>query len=479
MNAGVVNRRMIALWQRLGTRFMPFADAATVDMPLSKLLRLALFQVSAGCVLVLLTGTLNRVLIVELDVSVALVSAAVAIPVLVAPMRLFFGHRSDTYRSVLGWRRVPYVWLGSLLQFGGLAIMPFALLLLQSQIQGPDWAGPVAVAGAFILTGFGLHMAQTAGLALASDLVPQENRPRVVALLYFMMLAGMIAAAGIYSLLLTDFSPMRLIQVVQGTAVLVIAFNVISIWKQEARDPRRTALDRATQGFMEALREYRSDPGVVRLLLAVGVGSAAFGMQDILLEPYGGEILGMSVGQTTLLTGLWAAGTMLGFAWAGHSLQRGAQMHRVAGRGLLIGIGAFSAVILASPLQLTGLFYAGAAAVGLGGGLFAVSTMLAAMSVSGRAQNGIVVGAWGAVQATAIGTGLLVAGLLKNTVNELALSGTLGEAMNTSAAGYLVVYQTEIVLLFVCLAIIGPLSGRRYAREERNDMRFGLAEMPG
>ena len=479
MSVGVVNRRMIAFWQKLGTRFMPFADAATVDVPLSKLLRLALFQVSAGCVLVLLTGTLNRVLIVELGVSVALVSAAVAIPVLVAPMRLFFGHRSDTYRSVLGWRRVPSVWLGSLLQFGGLAIMPFALLLLQSQTLGPSWAGPVAVAAAFMLTGFGLHMAQTAGLALASDLVPRNKRPRVVALLYFMMLAGMIGASGGYSLLLADFNPMRLIQVIQGTAVFVIAVNVVAIWKQEARDPRRTALDRVTQGFIEALRDYRSDPGVMRLLLAVGVGSAAFSMQDILLEPYGGEILGLGVSQTTLLTGLWAAGTMLGFAWAGHALQHGAEMHRVAGRGLLIGIAAFSAVILASPLQMIGLFYAGAAAIGLGGGLFAVSTMLAAMSVSGTAQNGIVVGAWGAVQATAIGVGLMVAGLLKDGINGLARNGMLGEAMNTDAAGYMVVYQIEIVLLFVCLAIIGPLSGRRYARTEQGDRRFGLAEMPG
>ena len=84
MMLNAANRKMIALWQKAGTRFMPFADAASDDVPLSRLLRLALFQVSAGCVLVLLTGTLNRVLIVELGVSVALVSAVVAIPVLAA-----------------------------------------------------------------------------------------------------------------------------------------------------------------------------------------------------------------------------------------------------------------------------------------------------------------------------------------------------------------------------------------------------------
>lgn len=479
MTLNAVNRRMIATWQRLGPRFMPFADAASAELPLARLLRLALFQVSAGCVLVLLTGTLNRVLIVELGVSVALVSAVVAIPVLAAPLRLLFGYRSDTYRSVLGWRRVPYVWLGSLLQFGGLAIMPFALLLLQSQTLGPSWAGPAGTALAFLLTGFGMHMAQTAGLALASDLAPADKRPRVVALLYVMLLLGMIGASGAYSLLLAEFSPKLLIQVIQGTAVFTIAINVVAIWKQEARDPARTAHGRAVPGFFKALAEYRGDPGTLRLLLAVAIGSAAFSMQDILLEPYGGEILGMSVGETTLLTGLWACGTLAGFGLAARSLDRGVQMHRVAGRGLVVGVFAFSAVIFAAPLQSTVLFAAGAAAVGLGGGLFAVGTMLAAMAVSERSDSGIVVGAWGAVQASAIGASLLLGGVIKNAVNEFALSGRLGEALASAEAGYLFVYHLEVGLLFACLVVLGPLTGQRERRADGRRMQFGLAEMPG
>jgi len=464
MSMSAANAKMIGFWQKLGTRYMPFADAASVELPLARLLRLALFQISVGCVLVLLNGTLNRVMIVELGVAVELVSAAIAIPVLAAPLRLFFGYRSDAHRSVLGWRRVPYIWLGSLLQFGGLAIMPFALLLLQSQTVGPEWAGAVGAFAAFMLTGFGMHMSQTAGLALASDLVPAEKRPRVVALLYVMLLVGMIGASAFYSLALVDFSAMHLIQVIQGTAVFTIALNIVAIWKQEARNPARVA----TRGTR-----------TVRLLLAVAVGSVAFSMQDILLEPYGGEILGMSVGRTTLLTGFWAAGAMAGFAWAAHSLQAGGEMYRIAARGLLIGISAFSLIILAEPLGMRGLFYLGAAGVGLGGGLFSVGTLLGAMALSARSESGIVVGAWGAVQSTAMGSSLLAAGLIKNGVNNLALEGRLGEAMATPAAGYLTVYTLEIALLFVCLAVIGPLTGRRHQPNGSGEMRLGLAEMPG
>lgn len=117
-------------WTRVAVAWLPFADAASADLPLARILRLALFQVSVGMATVLLSGTLNRVMIVELSTPAWLVALMIAIPLLVAPFRALIGHRSDTHRSVLGWRRVPYIWLGTLMQFGGLAIMPFALLLL-------------------------------------------------------------------------------------------------------------------------------------------------------------------------------------------------------------------------------------------------------------------------------------------------------------------------------------------------------------
>ena len=55
-------------------RFLPFADAATAELPLGRLLRLSLFQVSVGIAVVLLNGTLNRVMIVELGVPTWLVA---------------------------------------------------------------------------------------------------------------------------------------------------------------------------------------------------------------------------------------------------------------------------------------------------------------------------------------------------------------------------------------------------------------------
>ena len=160
---------------RLGPKFLPFADAATTELPLARLLRLSLFQVSVGMAVVLLNGTLNRVMIVELGVPTWLVALMISLPLLFAPARALIGFRSDHHKSVLGWRRVPYLWFGTLLQFGGLAIMPFALILLSGdQTVGPEWAGEAGAALAFLMVGAGLHTSQTAGWRWPPTLRPRK-----------------------------------------------------------------------------------------------------------------------------------------------------------------------------------------------------------------------------------------------------------------------------------------------------------------
>ncbi|MTH98794.1 BCD family MFS transporter [Roseibium sp. RKSG952] len=474
-----MNGRMVAFWQTLGPRALPFADAATPDLPLGRLMRLSMFQWSIGMAAVLLTGTLNRVMIVELGVPTSLVALVVAIPLLVAPFRALIGHKSDTYRSLLGWRRVPYIWMGTLLQFGGLAIMPFALLLLQSQTTGPEWAGPAGACLAFLLTGLGMHMAQTAGLALATDLAAEETRPRVVALMYVMLLVGMLGASLVFAWLLSDFSPKTLIQVVQGAAVATVYINIVCLWKQEPRNPQFTRPDRQTPSFLEAFRVYRQDKGTLRLLVAVALGSAGFAMQDVLLEPYGGEVLKLSVSQTTLLTAIWTFGTLLGFAYAARALARGWNMYRLAGLGLLIGVCGFSAIVFSEPLQAANLFRAGTLLIGAGGGLFAVCTLLAAMALADRSDNGFAIGAWGAVQATAIGLALAAGGLVRDAVNALVPAGGVEAALHAPAAGYGVVYHIEIALLFGSLVAIGPLVSRHRPAARTGSVQFGLADLPG
>jgi BCD family chlorophyll transporter-like MFS transporter len=466
-------------WLRLGPRFLPFADAGTRELPLGRLLRLALFQVSVGMAVVLLNGTLNRVAVVELGIPTWLISLMVSLPLLFAPLRALIGFRSDHHVSALGWRRVPYIWMGTLLQFGGFSIMPFALLVLGSDAH---WQGPVGPAGAalaFLLVGAGLHITQTAGLALATDLAPEQARPRAVALLYVMLLLGMVGSSLLFGALLEDFSQKRLIQIIQGAAVVTVILNVIALWKQEARNPARTDKGRSTPLFRDSWAAYLRGGRVARLLVALALGTAAFSMQDILLEPYGGQVLHLTVGATTGLTALLAGGTLLAFGLAARHLSRGADPYRLSGMGALVGVFAFAAVLLSAPMESAAVFRIGTFLIGFGGGLFSVGTLTAAMGRTQGDESGLALGAWGAVQATAAGLAIALGGALRDLFSGLAAQDALGPALTGPAVGYGTVYLIEILLLFMTLAAIGPLAGASRERHRPPSNRFGLAEFPG
>ena len=461
-------------------KWLPFADAASTELPLSQLLRLSLFQFSVGMAAVLLNGTLNRVMIVELGVPTWIVAVLIAVPLLVAPFRALIGHKSDTHKSALGWRRVPYIWFGTLMQFGGLAIMPFALLLLSREA---DFAlGTISAAGAFLLTGAGFHITQTAGLALATDLAPEDKRPRAVALLYVMLLVGMMFSAFVIGGLLLEFSPTRLVQVIQGAAVVTFILNLTALWKQEARAPARTKKDRENPSFGELWNAFVKDGRNARLLTAIGIGAAGFAMQDALLEPYGGEVLGLSVGATTSLTGAWALGSLIGFVLSGRSLGRGGDPLRIAGLGLVTGIAAFLMVIFAAPFGSPTMLFIGASAIGLGLGLFSVGTLIEAMDLAKKSTAGLALGAWGAVQATCAGAGIALGGALRDIMAWLAADGSMSAVLATRATGYGTVYILEILLLLAGLAAIGPLVGHaRRTTTDRGDSAgqpFGLREFP-
>ena len=137
------------------------------------------FQVSTGISIVLLNGTLNRVMIVELGVSTLLVSLMVSLPLVFAPFRVLIGFKSDNHRSVLGWRRVPYIWMGTLVQFGGFAILPFALLVLSGTGEYPGQSmDSSARRSRFCWSAPGCIRRRPRVLALATDLAPRRVAAR-------------------------------------------------------------------------------------------------------------------------------------------------------------------------------------------------------------------------------------------------------------------------------------------------------------
>ncbi len=462
--------RAVRIWRAIPAELLPLAEAAE-GLPMGRLLRLSLVQVSVGMALALLNGTLNRVMIVEMGIHAGLVSAMIALPLLIAPVRALIGQKSDHHRSVFGWRRVPYIWLGTMAQFGGLALIPMSLMLMgHAPTTSGLVAGEMGALLGFFLVGIGLHTEQTAALALACDAAPEDKRPRVVAWMYVSLLLAMVLSALVFGWLLNDFTPRRLFMAVSGAAMVTVGLNIVALWKQEGRGSAPQRSDDAPVSLITSWRAFDRGGRARRMLVAVGLVTMAFNMQDVLLEPYGGEILGLSVGATTLLTAIWAIGSLGGFWMAQRGLRMGRDAYLLAAYGAIIGLPAFAAVIFSGALDAPWMFRTGAFLIGLGGGLASVSLLHAATALAEEGSFGFAVGAWGAVQASAAGLSIAFGGVLRDWLHA---SGA-GRTVMGEAAPYVLVYHIEIALLFAALIALGPMVSRA-----RTAVRpVGLAEFP-
>jgi BCD family chlorophyll transporter-like MFS transporter len=190
----------------------------------------------------------------------------------------------------------------------------------------------------------------------------------------------------------------------------------------------------------------------MRRLFSVGVGTMAFSMGDVLLEPFGGEILHLSVSNTTFLTAVLAFGGLTGFAWASNVLNRGADPFRMACGGVLVGVPAFFAVVVSAPQASLLLFALGTLFIGLGAGLFGHGTLTATMNHAPKGQAGLALGAWGAVQATAAGLAMGLGGIIRDLMALVVDSGT----------AYAFVYSLEVVLLLITLYAMYPLIAKKF-----------------
>lgn len=195
----------------------------------------------------------------------------------------------------------------------------------------------------------------------------------------------------------------------------------------------------------------------MRRLVAIGLGTMAFSMQDVLLEPYGGQVLGMTVGATTTLTACLALGGLFGFSLASWVLGRGFDPLRMSVLGAAVGIPAFAVVMASASIGSVLAFASGVAMVGFGGGLFGHGTLTATMNSAPSEQTGLALGAWGAVQATTAGVAVALGGLVSDAVGALAARGLLGPAMAGRSTGYLAVYALEIVLLAATVVLMTSL----------------------
>lgn len=402
-------------------------------------LRLALFSVAFGVMSALMGGTLNRLLVAELKLSTTLVGLLFALPLFTSFIRVWLGHRADTH-PLWGTRRESYLILGAIATALGIVSVAFTIANALTLGGGLIFALFLA----FVLYGVGRNWAHNMFQALLAEKLSGPNK-RLVTLFEVATLFGTVVGAGAIGRALETFDPGRLMLVALVIGLVLLAFSIVSVWRQE--DPRTTAsADQAgKKGFNKAVRELvLADPQArlfFLLVLFTFIGTLA---QDVLLEPYGALVLGMTVGETTRLTAFWGIGVLISMLVSGTVLIHWFGHTRVLRAGLIASLATFVGLVM---LGLTGraeLFQPLVLVMGLGTGLAGAGMLTGAMNFTTPMRAGLLMGVWGMANVIGRAAGGLMGGVIVDVVH--AVTGSALQA-------YASVFAMEALMLGAALAM--------------------------
>jgi len=420
------------------------------------IVRLGLVQTALGAIVVLTTSTLNRVMVVELALPAVLPGALVAMHYAVQVLRPRLGYSSD-----LGGRRTPWIVGGmAVLCLGGVGAAAATALMATSLVAG------IALAViAFLLIGVGVGASGTALLVLLAKRVDPDRRAAAATIVWVMMIAGFVATAGIAGHFLDPFSPARIVAVAAGVAVVAFLLTLAAVRGIEGRAaPARVAAPEVPVAFAAAFREVWAEPEARRFSVFVFVSMLAYSAQDLILEPFAGIVFGLSVGQSTQLSGMQNGGVLAGMILLAvvTSLFRGRLLGSLRFWTIAGCIGSAAALFALAvsgsvgpgwPLKSTVFL------LGVANGAFAAAAIASMMALVGKgreSREGVRMGLWGAAQAVAFGLG----GLVGTAAVDVA-----GSLLAAPGAGYAVVLAAEGILFLAAAVLAGSIG--RAAAEDR------------
>jgi BCD family chlorophyll transporter-like MFS transporter len=408
--------------------------------------RLGLFQMGLGIMSLLTLGVLNRILIDELKVLPFLAAGAIAMHQFVSPTRIWFGQMSDS-KPLLGLHRSVYVWLGALLftclSFVALQTVWQVGLSLQSSgwsLLTYTWVGILALI--FALYGLALSMSSTPFAALLVDISDEDNRSQLVGVVWSMLMVGIVVGAIISSRLLNSpeicgteiltYDPTQTTKladigklqavvnpvfVIMPALVLGLCFlATLGVEKKYSRfSQRSTFSEREDQiSLPRALRILTASPQTGLFFSFLLVLTISLFMQDAVMEPYGGEVFGMCISETTKLNAFFGSGTLLGIAGTGFLILPHFGKQRTTKIGcilaaicslLLLGAGlAVNQNLLKSSL----LFF------GLASGVITAGATSLMLDLTIAETAGTFIGAWGLAQSLSRGLSTLLGGAVLN-----------------------------------------------------------------
>ena len=453
-----------------------FARPPETDLPklnLLTMLRLGVFNMGLGIMSLLTLGVLNRIMIDELKVPALIAAGTIAVHQFMAPARVWFGQMSDA-RPIFGYHRSGYIWLGIV----AVAVTSFLAVQVVWRIGGSmeaagwssqvyPWVGLLGLL--FAVYGLALSATSTPFTALLVDVSDEQTRSRLVGIGWAMLMVGIVSGVIITSIVLKPLSleasldqvrsSVNRLFVIAPAVVCVLAFlSTFGIERKYSRLSRRSSLtDREDQiTLKKALKILTASRQTGLFFVFLLVLSLSLFMQDAILEPYGGEVFGMKISETTQLNAAFGLGTLLGIILTGMFIVPRIGKKRTVTIGciwaaLCLLLISASGITAAPPVLMIAVFCFGTAS-----GVLTLGAIVLMLDLTIAETAGTFIGAWGLAQAIARGSATVLGGgvldLGKSFVRLFNGVGAIAEAQYLPA--YALVFIVQAVGMIVAVLLL-------------------------
>ncbi|NJO46932.1 MAG: BCD family MFS transporter [Oscillatoriales cyanobacterium RM2_1_1] len=461
------------------------------QVPLLTMFRLGLFQMGLGIMSLLTLGVINRLMIDELQIPALIAAGAIATHQFVSPARVWFGQLSDT-KPLLGLHRTSYVWFGAVLftslSFAALQVVWQLGISLQDNgltLTTYGWAGLLAV----IFGGYGLALSasSTPFAALLFDISDEDNRPKLVSIVWSMLMVGIVVGAIISSKILSrpevcgadlanstaaissgSTTPLPQLQasvtpLFTIVPALVLFLSIVALWGVESRfsrfRSRTSAPERDDQiTFRRALRMLMANRQTGLFFSFLLVMSISLFMQDAVLEPYGGEVFGLCVSETTQLNAFFGIGTLVGIASTGFLVVPRLGKKQTVKLGC-IGVAVCLMGFIASGMTANPGFLKGSLLLfGLSSGVLTAGAISLMLDLTAVETAGTFIGAWGLAQAMARGLATVLGGAILD-------GGRL--LFNQPLLAYGSVFVTQIIGMLIAIGLLSRVNVQEFRENAR------------
>ena len=401
-------------------------------------LQLALLHAAVALTAVPADSTLNRVMKIELALSATLVAVLVSLPYLFAPIQVAIGSFADR-NPIMGRRRTPYIIIGIILSVAGVFLSPTAVFAFETNMT----SGILLSLLAFGLWGMGFNFATVSYFSLATELSGESQRSQTISTMYFVMLIAVITIGITISRMVDPYSPQVVTQAVYLTGGIALILGILGVIGLEPAADKLSRTDspiplKTMFQILTGNRQARLFFGYLILLLAAILG------QDVILEPFGGEALGLTVSETSRLTSIYGGCFLITLVVTGY-LEKWLNKRKIANLGSWCAVAAFVILALGGLLTNTSIFYSGVVLLGLAIGLSTVSNHSIMLDMTTRQNVGLFIGAWGMATAFARLSGSIISSIV---IDAVATTTT------NAALPYLIAFALNIGFLLVSLALL-------------------------